>query len=104
MDNGEIAVLRYLTCLVFAALLPALMVSPSEAGEKQAPPIRVGMIGLDPSHCTAFTKILHNPKAEGDLKGFRVVAAYPGGSPDVASSRDRVEGFTKTMREAFGVE
>ena len=32
--------------------------------------------------------------AEGDLAGIRVVAAYPGGSPDVASSRDRVEGYT----------
>jgi predicted dehydrogenase len=104
MDNEEIAMLRYLTCLVFAALLPALVVPASEAGDKQAPPIRIGMIGLDTSHCPAFTKILHNPKAEGDLKGFRVVAAYPGGSPDVASSRERVAGFTKTMREVYGVE
>ena len=29
---------------------------------------------------------------------------YPGGSPDIASSRDRVAGFTKQLRDKFGVE
>ena len=78
----------------------------SPAGEKTqvAPPIRVGIIGLDTSHCVAFTSILHNPKNTGDLAGFRVVAAFPAGSPDVEASRTRVEGFTKTMREKYGVE
>src|SRR5438132_9985239 len=36
----------------------------------QEKPIRIGMIGLDTSHCEAFTKILHNPKNEGALAGF----------------------------------
>ena len=62
------------------------------------------MIGLDTSHCTAFTGILNDPNAVGDVAGFRVVAAYPGGSPDIAASRDRIEGFTKTMRDKHGVE
>jgi predicted dehydrogenase len=65
--------------------------------------MRVGIIGLDTSHCTAFTKILHNPKATGDLAGFRVVAAFPGGSPDIPASRDRIDGFTKQLREKEGV-
>jgi predicted dehydrogenase len=81
-------------CCAFAAL----------AGDEKATPVRVGIIGLDTSHCTAFTSILHSPKAQGDLAGFRVVAAFPGGSPDVESSRTRVEGFTNTMRDKFGVE
>ena len=34
----------------------------------------------------------------------RLVAAYPGGSPDVRSSRTRVEGFTATLRDKHGVE
>ncbi len=34
---------------------------------------------------------------------MRVVAAYPGGSPDIPSSRDRVAGYTKELREKFGV-
>ena len=66
-------------------------------------PIRAGIIGLDTSHVTAFTKIFNDPKATGDVARVKVVAAFPGGSPDIASSRDRVEGFTKQVRE-MGVE
>lgn len=69
-----------------------------------APPaLRAGIIGLDTSHVIAFTKIFNDPKASGDLAGIRVVAAYPGGSPDLAASRDRIGGFTKQIRE-MGVE
>ncbi|MGD9648124.1 MAG: Gfo/Idh/MocA family protein [Pirellulales bacterium] len=66
-------------------------------------PIKVGMIGLDTSHVIAFTKTLNRDNAGTDLAGIHVVAAYPGGSPDVESSRTRVEGYTKEMRE-MGVE
>lgn len=65
--------------------------------------IRAGMIGLDTSHCVAFTKLLNDPKASGDIGAVDVVAAYPGGSDDIPASRDRVAGFTKEMRES-GVE
>jgi hypothetical protein len=64
----------------------------------------VGIIGLDTSHVIAFTRALHDPDAAGELSGVRVVAAYPGGSPDVEASRDRVEGFTRQLRDEFGVE
>jgi Oxidoreductase family, NAD-binding Rossmann fold len=67
-------------------------------------PLRAGIIGLDTSHATAFTALLNNPKAEGDLAGVRVVAAYPGGSADIPSSRDRVGEYTKELREKHGVE
>ncbi len=65
--------------------------------------LRAGIIGLDTSHAIAFTQLLnaHDPRPE--LTGVRVVAAYPGGSPDVASSRDRVAGYTEELREKFGV-
>ncbi len=66
--------------------------------------MRVGIIGLDTSHVVAFTRVLNDPNAKGDLAGFRVVAAYPGGSPDVAASRDRIEGFTRQLRDEFQVE
>ena len=66
-------------------------------------PLKVGIIGLDTSHVIAFTKTMNDPKAEGDLAKMNVVAAFPGGSPDIASSRDRVEGFTNQLRE-MGVE
>jgi predicted dehydrogenase len=84
-----------------AFTLPGMGVSAEEGGSK---PLRAGIIGLDTSHVVAFTKVLNGPKAEGDLAGVRVVAAYPGGSPDIAQSRDRVADFTKQLRDAHGVE
>ena len=66
--------------------------------------IKVGIIGLDTSHVIAFTKILNDPANPDHVPGARVVAAYKGGSPDLPSSRDRVEGYTKQLREEFGVE
>ncbi len=67
-------------------------------------PTRVGIIGCDTSHVIAFTEILNNPEAKGDLAGFRVVAAFPGGSADIPSSQDRVEGYVKELRDRFNVE
>ncbi len=66
--------------------------------------IKVGIIGLDTSHVVAFTKILNDPKNPDHVPGAKVVAGYPGGSPDIASSRDRLAGFTKQLREEWGVE
>jgi predicted dehydrogenase len=67
-------------------------------------PIRIGIIGCDTSHVTAFTGLLHGPKAVGDLAGFRVVAAFPGGSQDIPSSRDRVAGYVAELRDKYHVE
>ena len=66
-------------------------------------PIRVGIIGVDTSHAIAFTKILNGPKAIGNLAGIRVVAAFPVGSPDIESSRTRIDDYTKQLRDG-GVE
>ena len=65
--------------------------------------IRIGIIGCDTSHVPAFAKQFNDPKASGDLAGFKVVVAYPGGSQDVESSRTRVEKFTEDLRK-MGVE
>jgi predicted dehydrogenase len=70
----------------------------------QDKPIRVGIIGLDTSHVVAFTQLLNDEKNAGYIPGAKVVAAYKGGSPDISSSADRLEGFTKTLREKWGVE
>lgn len=69
----------------------------------QEPQIRIGMIGLDTSHAPAFTKLINAADAQGNLARMQVVAAYPGGSEDIPSSRDRVEGFTKQLSD-LGVE
>lgn len=63
--------------------------------------IRVGYVGLDSSHCTAFTDLFHSlPTTDGP--SCRVTAAYAGGSDDFPISRDRVAGFTVEM-ESRGV-
>lgn len=68
-------------------------------------PMRAGMIGLDTSHVVAFTGLLNDPaKAKGVLSNVKVTAAFPGGSQDIASSRDRVEGYTATLRDKHGVK
>lgn len=77
-------------------------VSPSRAQEP-VKEIRVGIIGLDTSHATAFTKILNDEKAEADVAHCRVVAAYPKGSPDIKSSTERVPGYTAEVQKQ-GVE
>ncbi len=65
--------------------------------------LRVGLIGLDTSHAIAFTKLLNVVGEKDHIPGARVIAGYPGGSPDIKVSHTRVEGFTKELRETFGV-
>ena len=60
--------------------------------------LRLGIIGTDTSHATAFTKTLHASP------GVRVVAAYKGGSPDVEASRTRVDKFADDLRTTYNVE
>jgi predicted dehydrogenase len=69
-----------------------------------SPPIRIGMIGLDTSHVIAFTKLLNDPSNPDHVPGGRVVAAFRGGSPDVESSRTRIDGFTAELRDKWKVE
>jgi hypothetical protein len=79
------------------------ILAPPLAAEEAAP-LKAGIIGLDTSHVVAFTQLLNGPKARGDLKGVRVVAAYPGGSPDLPASAKRLAGYTDQLRDKFGVE
>ena len=65
--------------------------------------LKVGMIGLDTSHVSAFVKLLNDPTNEFHVPGVRIVKAFPGGSAKFSSSINRVEGFTNELREK-GVE
>src|SRR4026209_1223680 len=60
---------------------------------------RVGMIGLDTSHCEAFTKVLNQPNPEPDFAGFPVVAAYPHGTKDIESSVSRIPKITEDIKK-----
>ena len=49
--------------------------------------IKIGIIGLDTSHSTAFTELLNGDSDDKFVKEFEVVAAYPYGSKTIQSSR-----------------
>src|SRR5712692_7353240 len=66
--------------------------------------LRVGIIGTDTSHVQQFTRMLNDASAADHVAGARVVAAYKGGSPDVESSRTRVEKFAAELGSKWGVE
>jgi predicted dehydrogenase len=66
--------------------------------------LRIGIIGCDTSHATAFTEMLNNPAAKGHVAGGKVVAAFKGGSSDIPSSASRVDGYVKELRERYGVK
>src|SRR5690625_1608072 len=65
--------------------------------------IRLGIVGVDTSHCVAFAKLLHDPKNPHHIPGARIVAAYPGGSDLFSLSRDRIENLTGQLRDQFSV-
>jgi hypothetical protein len=88
--------------VTFATVLRANAAQAPEAGPG-AKIIRVGIIGLDTSHAPEFTKILNRPTNTGDLAGVRVVAAFPGGSPDLPESANRVQQYTQRVAD-MGVE
>ena len=72
-----------------------------EAGDRE---IRIGMIGLDSSHATAFTRILNDPEHADHLPGGRVVAGFKAFSPDIEQSVSRVDGYVEELSEKWGVK
>jgi len=90
---------------VLSFALTATAADPKKGGGKEAPAeIRVGLVGLDTSHVVAFTSRFNDPKGKNHVPGARVVAAFKGGSPDIESSRERIDGFTETLVEKYGVK
>ena len=83
-----------LKVLLKVLLLIAVLVHPLSA-QVEDEIFRLGMIGLDTPHVIAFTQIINNPK---NNCGCKVVAGFPGGSPDMPASADRVEKFTSQLR------
>ncbi|MBK7926789.1 MAG: Gfo/Idh/MocA family oxidoreductase [Bryobacterales bacterium] len=81
--------------------LPLLLIAASAAFGAD---LRLGIIGTDTSHVIAFSKVLNDPASPDHVAGARIVAAYKGGSPDIESSANRVEGYAKELSEKFNVE
>jgi hypothetical protein len=70
----------------------------------QAEDLRIGMVGLDTSHVTAFTRILNDKSAKDHIHGGKVVAAVKDSSPDIESSYSRVEKYTAELTGKWGVK
>ncbi len=96
-----------MTRTLTACLLVLALTAPTFAQDTtKRKHLKAGLIGLDTSHVIAFTKVINaakDPKKDGDLAYLTVVAGYPGGSPDVPASANRVEKFTEQLR-GMGIE
>ena len=64
--------MKALTCLLFVMFLSFFFANADD--------LRLGMIGLDTSHVTAFTELLNNPASNNHIAGARIVAAFKGGT------------------------
>lgn len=64
--------------------------------------VRIGIIGLDTSHSTAFTELINGGK-ESWAEGFKIVAAYPYGSRTIESSYKRIPDYIEKVK-AHGVK
>ena len=64
---------------------------------------RIGLVGLDTSHVVAFARILNDADDPHHNASGRIVAGYPGGSPDMATSASRVDRYTAELRDTYGV-
>ena len=85
--------------IIFGLLLALLVTGVATAQEV----VKIGMIGLDTSHSTSFTKFLNSDDKDERFDGFRIVAAYPHGSRTIKSSYDRIPGYTEQVK-ALGVK
>lgn len=65
--------------------------------------IKIGIIGLDTSHSTAFTELLNGNSDDEFVKEFEVVAAYPYGSKTIQSSYERIPKYIEEVKR-HGVE
>lgn len=94
--------MRFLLILAAALAVSVPPAPPSLRADPPSLPIRAGIIGVD-AHALPWTKILNDPQAQGDLGDMTVVAAYPGGSPDIAQSMELLAAQVEPVA-ALGVE
>jgi predicted dehydrogenase len=68
------------------------------------PELKIGLVGLDTSHCIAFGKCFNKPGHADHVPGGQITLAFPGGSSDFELSHSRVGKFTEQMQHEFGVK
>ena len=78
---------------ILCATAGALMASAADE-------IKIGIIGLDTSHSTAFTELLIDKESDDPyVKQFEIVAAYPYGSKTIESSYNRIPGYIEEVKK-----
>jgi len=87
---------------VCASVLLVDAASSAVAADSPSKPLKAGIIGVD-AHALPWTQILNNPKKTGELADLTVVAAFPGGSPDIPQSQQLLKQSVEPVR-ALGVE
>jgi predicted dehydrogenase len=81
-----------------AAQSPAPPATETPATAAESAPVRLGILGVDNYQSVAFTQLFHDPKAAGDLRGVRVVAAWPGTvSEDIPESVANLAKWEKAL-------
>ncbi len=66
--------------------------------------LKLGIIGTDTSHVTAFTRVLNDANGSDHVAGARVVAAFKGGSPDIEESAKRLDQYASELHDKWGVQ
>lgn len=66
-----------------------------------AEPVKIGILGFDNYQAVEYVAFFNNPKAEGDLAGLRVVAAYPVTSADYPESAALTDRWQKQMLSLY---
>jgi predicted dehydrogenase len=102
VHNGLLAFLRDFLFMKLRAILLSVLTLSAGAVAFGAD-LRIGVIGCDTSHATAFTKLFNDPTDKNHIEGGKVVVFYKGGSPDIKESADRIENIAKDLREKYGV-
>ena len=68
-----------------------------------AEPVRVGIVSIDSYQALAFTQLFRQPPEDNpDVGGLEVIAAWPGGSPDLPQTLKEVERWRPYL-EDYGV-
>ncbi len=95
--------MRSLIYYMFYILVCGCFALANVAKAQEDTTLKVGIIGLDTSHSSAFAKDLNKEPPNPDMHNCRVTIAYPHGSRDIESSASRIPGYTESFK-MMGIE
>ena len=99
----NVRTLWMITRYLISVSLSVGLAQPARSQDKAASVLRVGVIGLDTSHASAFSRVLNDPQQAPEFSGCRVVAAVSSHSPNIAESVRYLPQVTKEI-QALGIE